>query len=287
MTLRGEAFRFGVCTSAALGGGTAVDIVTIPGPSGAVTVEDQLIGGMKRSLDGTLRMDRFTLKRKFTLTPTPYAPNTEYWSVLRFWKAYQGPYIYFDQSVANLLTSDQKLLTSWTDRNGVAVPVRADGGLNLVASGVAQIPPNAAQMVPVTTGQQYTFGIGLCGAGGVGPGAPWWAVMTISWRSATGVQLSLSTTTLRGNAPQDTFKYLDGSLTAGRYWLTATAPAMAAYAQIVITNSGSSAVDMLDPSIIPGPSDVGSAYTLVAITAIPEVHHRPQTASLTLTLEEV
>ena len=236
-----------------------------------------------------MRMDRFALKRKFVLSPVPYAPNTEYWAVLRFWKSYKGPWILFDQTVANLLSSDQKLLVSWTNAAGAKVIPRMDGALNLAANATAQMgptsSPSSAQMAPVTTGLQYTAGIGLCGVGGVG--ASWQASMTLSWYTASSAFLASTSTTFSGSSPQATFPYLDGSVIAGRYWVTAVAPAAAAYAQISVNNSGSAPLDVLDPSIINGPNDVGNSYTLVVITAIPEMHHRPQTASMTLTMEEV
>lgn len=290
MSFRVEAFKFGVCTTPTFGS-AVVDMVTIPGPSGAVMVEDQLIGAGKRSLDGTMRMDRFNLKRKFVLSPIPYAQNTEYWSVIRYWKSYQGPWIFFDQSVANLLSSDQKLLISWTTAAGVAISPRADGGISVAAAGVVQMGPSSgpqpAQLVPVTAGLQYTAGIGLCGTGGAVAGATWQASMTVSWYSLSSVLLSSSTATFTGAAPQQTFPYLNGSILAGRYWSTYTPPAGAAYAQLSVSNSGTTTIDVLDPSLITGPNDVGNAYTLVIITAIPETHHRPQTASLALTMEEV
>ncbi len=280
----------GVCTTPTIGA-TVVDMTAIPGPSQGVAVEDKRIGASTRSMDGTLRTDTFALKRVFTVNPSAFASNVEWWSILRYWKNYAGPWILFDQTVANLLTSDQKRLITWTNASGANSPERLDGAVNLAAAGVTQMGPStsptAAQLCPVTVGTSYTFGIGLCGAGGAGAGATWQAGLVVEWYTAAMAPVSSSTATFLGSAPGGTFLYADGSIRAGRYWLTATAPATAAYAQIRITNSGSTSIDVLDPAIIPGSNDVGNAYTLVNITAIPETHEKPQVGSLSMQLEEI
>ena len=287
---RKEAFKFGVCTNSALAGATVVDMVTIPGPTVDVAVEDQLIGGSKRSLDGTLRVDRFALKRKITIVPWGFASNTEYWSVLRFWKSFQGPWIFFDQTVANLLTSDQKLLLTWTTAAGALVAPRADGAINVAVGATVQMgpttAPTGAQMIPVIVGTAYTAGVGLCGAGGITASTAWQATLTVTWFTAAGTFISSVASVCVSTAAPQSFSYV-GGLVAGRFASAVTAPATAAYAQLSVSNSGSSPVDVLDPALITGPNDVGNAWMLVNIDALPEAHHHPQVASLTLQLSEI
>lgn len=287
MTRVKEQFKFGICTTATIGS-AVVDMVTIPGPAQDATVEAQLIGGTTRSLDGTQRADRFALKRKFTIVPLGFASNVDYWSVLRYWKRFVGPWILFDQTVPNLLTSDQKLLITWTDASGVNAPERLDGAVNVAAGATVQMgpatSPTAVQLVPVTVGQQYSAGVGLCPSSS----SSWAATLKLTWYGATFASISSSTVALTpASSPVLSHRYLDGSQTARRYALAATAPAGAVYGQISVANTGTGSIDVLDPALITGPSDPGNAWVLVNIDAMPEIHNKPQTASLTMQMSEV
>lgn len=280
-------FRFGRCTSPTFGSVT-LDMIDLPQVQVEMGAVDGLIGGSTRSLDGTMRQDRFALKREWANVQLGgFQSLATWWPVKRLYAA-GGPWMFYDQTYPNLLSADEALMqaSTWTNATGTVATPRADGAVSLAIGGVVQQGPSTSPshtlLTPVVVGQQYFAAFTV-----VGPGA-WSVTPTVAWYTSAGTT-ALSTSTsgavVKAGA-LSTCLCLDGSVTGYRIGFAATAPATAAYAQIRITTAVAAA-DISDPVFIYGPSDPGNAMTVVQINELQEVYSTNTNATLALNLSEV
>ena len=286
------AFRFGRCTNPTFGA-VALDMIDLPHVQMNFAASDVNVGSSTRALDGTKRMDRYGLKREWPALQVGVYRSVAVWApVKRMWKA-GGPWLFYDHTTENLLGGDARLMQngSWSDidTNAVFVP-RLDGtianlGINHTASQGPGTSPPRSVLTPVTAGQLYSAYVTVNGPAG-------WSVATVNvaWYDAVSAA-PISVSTVAGGVSlataASTTLILDGSVYGGRVGGSATAPAGAVYAQIRVTNSANSAIDVSDPNFIPGPSDPGNAMTVVLINKLDEQHNTATIAGLTMDLSEV
>lgn len=280
-------FRFGKCTSPTYGSVT-LDMISLPRVQANIEVSDKMLSSSSRSVDQTLRIDRFGLKREYpTFALGGWMDMSLWWPVKRLYIA-GGPFMLFDHTIPNLLTGDQRLMqnSSWTNAAGTAVTTRLDGATSLAISGVAQMgpttSPNRTLLTPVTAGAQYFAGCTLRGTGAYS------VTISIAWYDLAG-SAALSTTSLgafTSSTGLSSCLMLDGSVSGVRAGGAATAPGGALYAQIRVTTA-TATVDVSDPVIVPGPADPGNAMTVVQLNEVPEIHGSVTYSGLTLNMSEV
>ena len=283
-------WRFGVCTSSVFGAVT-VDVTNLPRVQVAVTpftTSLTLIGASKRALDGTMRTDRFAMKRTWSLVLGHWETVTESWPVMRLFGQSAGPWMFYDHSRPNLLSGPQRLMQagSWTDASGITLTARGDGAVSVAAGGVAQMGPSSGPsngaMVPVAAGATYFAAMSVRGASGwtVTPAVAWFDGVSAAPLSVTTLPAATATSAL------SSVLVLDGTVTASRVGGSAVAPTGAMYGQLRVAVSGA-AVDVSDPVLLVSPADPGHAMHVVNIDTLGEQFEAVNTTSLTMTLSEI
>lgn len=283
-------WRLGKCTNATFGS-TVVDIVPIKMAIG-VSASREIIGGSSRALDGTLNTDLVSFgdkpvgkKRTWQGDMKPYAAQSTWWSALRLFEMYPGPWMLYDGTRPSLLSDQQRLLTSWTNSSGTALTPAADGRVSLTSSGTAWMGGSTVtdrtKLCPVTVGSQY-----FCGATVYGTGS-WTASLTLAWFGAGTT--AIGTSSLGGWTAASALSkpyILDGSLRGSRVGGAATAPPSATHVQARWTISGA-AVDFSDPVILDSPIDPGKTWHVVNIDSMAETSHIAGITSLALQMSEI
>lgn len=278
-------WRFGVCTSSTFGS-VAVDTINLPRVQVGMPIAPLVIGQSTRSLDGTLRTDRFAYKRTWKMTFGNWESIAESWPVMRMREQYAGPWFVYDHSRPNLLNGEARLMSSWTNAAGSALTVRGDAAVSVAVAGVAQIGPSTSPsrvLLPsVVAGTSYFAAVSVRGAAG------WSVSLSVAWFDAAG-SAALSTSTLgpfTAASSLGSTLILDGRVSAARVGGSVVAPAGALFAQIRVAVSVAAA-DVSDPVLLPSPSDPGNALHVVNIADLGETFEQLNTASLIMSLEEV
>lgn len=277
-------WRLGYCTTPTFGS-VAVDVVDLTAVNPGVTGKPKVLGGTFRSLNGTGTIDRIDTKNGWDLTlgPLEFADS---WPVQRVWEQTKGPWMLYDQSRPNLLTGEQRLLTTWTNSAGTNLAERMDGAFSMAIAGTAQMGSatnsDRSLLVPVVAGTSY-----FCAVSAAGTGA-WSLAISVGWYGISGTT-ALSTSSLGSftvASALSTNTILDGSRSAVRVGAAATAPANALYAQIRLTCSVA-AVDISDPVLLASPTDPGPAWFVVDVDNFAPTFLLPGETGISLALSEM
>lgn len=234
-------------------------------------------GGTARTVNGTLLKDRLTTpKRSWNIVLDPQAAGTDWQPLEALYLGSPGPFDFYDVTVPNMLTYDDRLMADWVTSTGTAVTASSNMRVAISASPASvqtaiTTAPAAANLLAVTVNTTYTA-----------------AITVESQSSFTGALAVYGyTSTPSGTGTQQ------GSNTAlsanGRYTCTFTTGGTIVYVELRLTRSAGSA-NLCDPSVWPGSADAGKGIRSVFIASAsqkPANTVDQNRSGWTLALEEV
>lgn len=230
----------------------------------------ETIATTTQSLGGVSTQNIRAVKRRWTL-PLRITDNSTMARLTVLREVYLGPFWLFDGSRPNLLSSDRRMMTGWNNGGAVLTPttdLRLLLPANATVSPELLTGPSLAGLVPVLPGQTFTFGVTVKAAAA--------STLTLGFRWYTAAGTFISATTSSPSV----------GTTESRLSGSGVAPANTAYVQPSLLTA-SSTMTVTDPTVVPGPVDIGAAWHVVLVDDMTESHHNLLQMSPTLMLREV